>query len=215
MKNTSASMAHRAMVLLYLTLAVCMTYGCGAPVYEDVAESVPEQIPAEEAGSASEETGSTKEPESDTESDEIRVYICGAVQRSGVYVFSSGARGYEAVDAAGGLTESADETAFNQAALLSDGQEIVIPEKGSLHSPDPLGERDESSGADRQESKININTADAEELQKLTGIGASRAADIIAYRERCGPFGSIEDIMKVSGIKSAVFEKIKDAITVG
>ena len=69
----------------------------------------------------------------------------------------------------------------------------------------------EESGGD---GKVNLNTAGKEELMTLNGIGESRAADIIRYREEQGPFQSIEDIMKIPGIKDASFEKIKDRISV-
>lgn len=62
--------------------------------------------------------------------------------------------------------------------------------------------------------KINLNTADAEELMRLNGIGEKRAADIIAYREQKGAFGSIEEIMEISGIGEKLFEKIKEDITI-
>lgn len=69
--------------------------------------------------------------------------------------------------------------------------------------------------AEEMMGKLDINTATAEELIRLSGIGEKRAADIIAYRERNGGFSSIEDIMKVSGIGEKTFEKIKNEITVG
>ena len=73
------------------------------------------------------------------------------------------------------------------------------------------------SGTDlnRQDSRVNINTADESQLTTLTGIGATRAKAIIAYREENGPFAAIEDIMNVQGIKEGTFVKIKDEIVVG
>ena len=69
--------------------------------------------------------------------------------------------------------------------------------------------------ADKQgQSRVNLNTATKEEFMTLKGIGESRAEDIIRYREESGGFRSIEDIMKVPGIKDAGFQKIKDRITV-
>lgn len=69
--------------------------------------------------------------------------------------------------------------------------------------------------AEEMMGKIDINTAEAEELTRLSGIGEKRAADIITYREANGGFSCIEDIMKVSGIGEKTFEKIKEEITVG
>ncbi len=78
--------------------------------------------------------------------------------------------------------------------------------------PVQIQEAQEVSGG---EGRVNINTADAAALEGLTGIGTTRAQAIIAYRESCGGFQSIEDIMQVDGIKEGVFNKIKDEISVG
>ena len=74
----------------------------------------------------------------------------------------------------------------------------------------------EAAGATVEESdgRIDINTADAAQLVTIPGIGETRAAAILAYREKNGPFAKVEDIMQVSGIKSALFEKMKDYITI-
>ena len=70
------------------------------------------------------------------------------------------------------------------------------------------------NSAEKEPALVNLNTADAALLQTLPGIGEAKAADIIAYRQKQGRFDSIEDIMKIPGIKDAVFQKIKDKITV-
>ncbi len=87
---------------------------------------------------------------------------------------------------------------------------------GTPISPEEIGTVEETMVyAEEQMGKLNINTATAEELMRLSGIGEKRAADIITYRERKGGFSSIEDIMKISGIGEKTFEKIKEEITVG
>ncbi len=135
----------------------------------------------------------------------ICVYVCGAVARPGVYELSEGARIHQAVDLAGGFAEGADESSVNLAGMLQDGQQVTIPEKGAA-SPSENGQ----SGR----GLVNINTADAAALMELPGIGQAKADSIIAYRENNGGFQVKEDIMKVSGIKSAAYEKIADLITV-
>ena len=217
MRKTKASMARCAMVLLYMTVNTGLLAGCGAPVYEMQAVSGPdvrENIRMDSAFSSGEETGSVlpeETAESAEENGEILVYVCGSVRKSGVYTLPYGARVYEAVEAAGGMTESADETALNQADLLSDGQQITVPEKRAPGEP----VQETAGGNPPEPEKGNINTADESELTTLKGIGASRAADIVAYRKEHGPFETIEDIMQVSGIKSSVFGRIQDSITVG
>lgn len=87
---------------------------------------------------------------------------------------------------------------------------------GTPISAEKIGAAEEKTVyAEEMMGKLNINTATAEELVRLSGIGEKRAADIITYRERNGGFFSIEDIMKVSGIGEKTFEKIKEEITVG
>ena len=138
-------------------------------------------------------------------SDDIYVYICGNVCDPGVYRAEKGSRIYQIVELAGGLTDEADINSINQAAECSDGEMIYIPAVGEDPEPVVYGTND---------TRININTADAGELQEISGIGSSRAQDIISYRENNGKFTSVEDIMKVPGIKQGMYDKIKDQIRV-
>ena len=154
------------------------------------------------------------------------VHICGAVNRPGVYTFPEGSRVYDAVEAAGGLSEEAAASSLNQAALLSDGLQIVVPTEEELEG---LSSQAASSGvfssgifptdgaqnaAGSGNGLVNINTASLEELMTLPGIGQTRAEAIVAYRQERGSFQTIEDIMKVDGIKEGSFEKLKEKITV-
>ncbi len=130
----------------------------------------------------------------------IIVQITGEVNIPDVYELNDGMRLNDLVDKAGGFTENADIKAVNLALLLKDGMKITVP---SLKDTEP----DEA-----ENDKININTADMEELMRLNGIGEVKALAIIAYREQNGPFTQIEDLMKVSGIGEKTFAKIKDDI---
>lgn len=136
----------------------------------------------------------------------IMVDISGAVKNPGVYLLKEGARVCDAVEMAGGLSEDADVDALNQAAPLKDADKIRVYTKAETAGAP------EAQQADTQ--KININTADVAQLCTLSGIGEARARDIIAYRETNGAFCSVEEIMKVSGIKEATFHKIEDKIAV-
>lgn len=173
----------------------------------------------------------------------IGVYICGAVKCPGVYYLKDGARLVDAVKAAGGFKKNASRTYLNQAAYLKDGQKIRILTKKQakkLKNGDGSGKAGEEnnfdsgsgdsedlgnnsgSGSDESGSSqspaedglINLNTAEKKELMSLEGIGESKADAIISYRNKQGKFESIEDIMKVSGIKSGTFNKIKDKIKI-
>ncbi len=154
------------------------------------------------------------------------VYVCGAVSEPGVYELSSGSRINDAVNAAGGFSEEADTTYVNLAAQISDGAKLRIPTleeteevkgKGNvlseeLYSCDETG-LDVDAKSDNS-GLININSASEEELKTLPGIGDSIAARIVKYRQQNGKFNSIDDIMKISGIKDKLFSKIKEYITV-
>ena len=145
------------------------------------------------------------------ETQKIYVYVCGAVTQPGVYEMKEGSRVYEAVAMAGGITQEADDTCINMARIVTDGEQITIltqEEVLQMHTISGTGQG--SIGR-----MVNINTASVTELTQLSGIGEARALAIIAYREEKGAFQSIEQIKNVSGIKDALYEKIKDYITVG
>ena len=136
----------------------------------------------------------------------IFVHVCGAVRAPGVVELLEGSRAEDALLAAGGFAEDARDDYVNLAALVKDGEKLYFP---TIHEAQEL----ERGNGGEENALVNINTANAEQLCTLPGIGESRAGDIIAYRESNGGFGAPEDIMKVSGIKESVYEKLKDKIT--
>ena len=161
---------------------------------------------SDEAGSHFDSSDDSTKDDSNTD---IYVHICGAVINPGVYQAPAGTRVYQALELAGGSSDDAYLSGINLADKLADGQKVYIPSEGE----NAEGILSTDSG-DVQSVMININTASEAELMTLPGIGQSRANDIINYREKNGLFESIDDIMKVSGIKEAAFEKIKDLIKV-
>ncbi len=148
---------------------------------------------------------------------DIKVYVCGAVQRPDVYEISADSRIVDAVSAAGGFAIDAYPEAMNLAETVSDGSRIYVPTKEEVdalavvYSDTGSGTGDTMSDST---GRVNINTATLEELTTLPGIGDTRARAIIDYREQNGAFGNIEDIMQVTGIKEKSFSKIKDSICV-
>lgn len=145
---------------------------------------------------------------------QIYVQVSGAVVNPGVYQLEEGARIFQAVELAGGVTEQADINAINQAQVLSDGQMIYVYALGEQLNPTlPDGQQGQAQSG-LEDGKVNLNTATAEDLQTLPGIGQSKADIIISYREEYGPFESIEGLMDIPGIKEGVFSKIKDHIKV-
>ncbi|MCX4340414.1 MAG: helix-hairpin-helix domain-containing protein [Lachnospiraceae bacterium] len=192
-----------------------------------------------------------KTQQESAESSILYVHVCGAVEAPGVYELPAGSRVYEAVQAAGGFSEDAEQSYVNQAQVLSDGVKLVIPtveeasaakgavsvEHGKLESDAAAGDKKETAlqigiigegdaagkespgqteakSAKQADDRININTATKQELCSIPGVGETRAAAIISYRESHGGFAKPEDIMKVNGIKEGMYEKIKDSISV-
>ena len=164
----------------------------------------------------------SKEEENEKRDASGKVYvdISGEVKKPGVYEVSSDSRIFEVIEKAGGLTGKADTGAINQAELVKDGQKIVISRKGDNRNVSGSNMADTSSrstGASHNgtaQGKININSADVNELQKIHGVGPATAEKIIKFRSSNGNFRVIEDLKKVNGIGEKTFEKIKDYITV-
>lgn len=144
------------------------------------------------------------------------VYICGAVNCPGVYEVSANARVYEAVTLAGGCTAEAAMEAVNQARVLADGEQLRIPTKQEMELAGTSQTQPvvEDVGGQSASKGINLNTASAEELVTLKGIGTSRAQAIIAYREEHGGFKDTEELMNISGIGERTYQKLKEEICV-
>ncbi|MDO4166878.1 MAG: helix-hairpin-helix domain-containing protein [Eubacteriales bacterium] len=160
---------------------------------------------------SSQQTGQPEEPA------EYAVYICGAVRHPGVYRFSEAARVCDVIEAAGGFKKNAAIAAMNQARWIADGEQIEIPTVKQWKKTRHRTEAAETSTGDTESSasgRINLNVATEAELMTLPGIGPSKAKAILDYRTQHGSFSSVEDIMKVSGIKEGVYNQIKDSITV-
>lgn len=139
-------------------------------------------------------------------SDEIVVYITGAVKNPGVYRLKNNSRLNELLNICGGINDNADISKINLAQKLNDSDKINIQEK--------LDENmDYEYENTREEDRININNASKEELMKLDGIGESTAQKIIEYR-KTNYFTDIEEIINVPGIGESKYNKIKDKICV-
>lgn len=141
----------------------------------------------------------------------IQVHVVGQVNLPGVYSLPEGANVQDAIDAAQGPTELAQQDLLNLAATLTDGQRVYIPSKDEAQVD---LDSDQRSLGVTLDSLININTASQEELDTLPGIGSVRAKAIIAYRTQNGFFMTIDDLLKVEGIGETTFNELKDFITV-
>lgn len=140
----------------------------------------------------------------------IFVDMKGAILRPGVYKLEENDRVQDAIMLAGGFLDDADETKINLAARVVDEMVIYVPKIGEQN----LNDVGEAIAAQSEDGRININNATSEQLQELPGIGAAKAASIVAYREQHGPFKKIDDLVNVSGIGEKIFDQLKDLIKV-
>lgn len=169
--------------------------------------------------SAVETTGENAEEEKKSSvkvSNTMMVDIKGEVKLPGVYQSNEGERVIDLINKAGGLTEKADKNQINLAEHIVDEMVIVIPAIGAT-TPSQSGTSSASlvmGGKSADNQMVNLNKADETQLQTLPGIGPSKAAAIIEYRETTGPFKTVEDLKEISGIGDKTFEKLKELISV-
>ncbi len=158
-----------------------------------------------------------------TQPRKIWVQVAGAVRRPGVYQVEDGVRLFQAVLEAGGFTEDADQEAVALAAALSDGCRVYVPMKGqTVLSGEGMpsqssagitgGQAAGGSAGGGAAGPVSLNTATAEQLDSLPGVGPATAQQIIAYRESQGPFTSVDQLTEVSGIGSAKLEQLRPLV---
>lgn len=147
----------------------------------------------------------------------IVVDLRGEVMRPGVYELQAGSRLDDAVVAAGGLTADADLTQLNLAARLQDGSIVTVPSVAALgpQAPGDEGASGEAASATQVGRLVNINTANAAELETLPGVGEVTAGRIIDYREANGPYRSVDDLVHVQGISMKTINGLRDLIFTG
>ena len=163
------------------------------------------------------------EAEEELETEKIAIHIIGEVNKEGIVYLEAGSRIVDAIKEAGGATKEADLSQINLAYELQDGQKIYIPNKNekiseyitmSSGNNVIIEENNSSAETERKENKVNINTANVNELDNLPGIGPSLAQRIIEYREENGNFKSIEELQNVKGIGDTKYSDIKDNVTI-
>lgn len=137
------------------------------------------------------------------------IHVDGAVANPGVYYLDAGSRVVDAVEAAGGATAEARTAAVNLAEVLRDGQQVLIPAVGDEEAAAPAGTAGEPSAA---AGLVNVNTAGVAELVSLDGVGEATAEKIIAEREANGPFETIDDLKRVSGIGDKKLAALRDKV---
>ena len=199
-----------------LAAAVLTCGGCGR---DEADEGFTETGYAREISErAVEDSGKDHTEDEAAAASSVCVFVCGAVEREGVYKLPEGSRVIDAVRAAGGFSEDADRTYVNLAEFVYDTQRVEIPTLDEAEAMRLQGASDqEPAGAAQRrgtDGRVNINHPSRQELMELPGIGESKAERIIAYRQAHGDFTSCEEVMNVNGIGEAMYENIKDHITV-
>ena len=144
---------------------------------------------------------------------ELTVHVAGAVAAPGVYVLPAGARVVDAIAAAGGALPDGDPDALNLAAPVADGDRIAV---GTAGAPTAVGGGGISHAVagSAPAGPLDVNTASAEQLDALPGVGPATAAAIVAHREANGPFASVDDLEEVRGIGPAKLDALRGLVTV-
>jgi competence protein ComEA len=153
-------------------------------------------------------TGASADPSADSAAERsgtgILVHVLGAVAEPGLYQLIDGDRIVDAVAAAGGFTEDADQAALNLARAVGDGEQVYVPVVGE---DPPVASADEPSGL------VDLNAADAAELETLPGLGPELAGRIVEWREQNGRFSSVDDLLNVTGIGAKTVSGLADLVT--
>ena len=157
----------------------------------------------------SNETSNKDEKAENRHDEKIFVDVKGAVKHPGVFETIKDKRVKDLIEEAGGLLDDADTSTLNLSQKVKDQMVIYVLKHGE--KPKQISDSGSSSS---NTDVININTANKEQLMKISGVGKTKAEAIISYREKNGDFKKKEDITKVHGIGKATFEKIKDKIEV-
>lgn len=167
------------------------------------------QLPPIEAAQAPEISTVTSE---EALPEEVVVSVVGAVEKQGILILPQGARIADALEVSG-LAADADIVSINHAQLLVDGEQIYVSRIGE--TPPAQAEAGEDGGTGgSNSSKINLNSATAAEFTQLPGVGEVTAEAIVSHRDTVGSFSSVEQLLDISGIGPAKFEKLQDLVTV-
>lgn len=180
---------------MYVAAALAVAL-IGARYLEDAGhEAAPQRSSAAPARISVERSGSR-----------VYVHVTGAVKRPGVYRLPAWARLDLAVMRAGGATRGADLQGVNLAAKVADGQQVVVPRQGAA------GAAAAAAGGETGAGPISLNTATAQQLDELEGVGPATAQKILDWRKQHGGFRSVEDLQQISGIGPKRFETLKDKV---
>ncbi|KTR06400.1 hypothetical protein NS184_09435 [Curtobacterium luteum] len=228
-------MTPRAAVLLAgvvaaVALAVVVLGGGGAgggPGPTEVVVSGATEDPASASPGPTGSSGAASVGASSASASVVVVHVAGAVADAGIVSLPAGSRVAAAVERAGGAARDADLGRLNLARPVVDGERVYVPRVGEDDPPPEIapgvgaesgatggGASSGAGGTGAADSAVDLNSADADALETLPGIGPALAARIIAWRAEHGRFGSVEDLLDVSGIGDAKFADLRDRVRV-
>lgn len=154
----------------------------------------------------------TLDPE-ETQRELLVVHVAGEVQQPGIVEIESNARVIDAIESAGGPTDEAQLDALNLAAIVNDGEYILVPDRQTTAVAEPNPPASGGMGSAGNDVTVNLNTADSTELETLPGVGPATAEKIISHREQHGSFTQLADLEAVSGIGPATLERLDGLVT--
>jgi len=147
------------------------------------------------------------------EEDGTWVHVVGAVREPGLYLVAAGSRVVDAVMAAGGLLENADQCGINLARPLSDGEQLIVPTKPEGETTSACQVTSSSGGNGGASGPVSLSRADITALDSLPGIGPTLAQRIIDWRTTHGGFTSVDQLAEVSGIGDKLFAQLQPLVT--
>lgn len=194
-------MNYKRIIKLFLCGLIPMLFCAGCSLEQRVSSEEEALVFFREGLQGEETAGAEEVPH-------LKVFVCGAVDHGCVVELPQGSRVEDALEAAGGFAPQAHREYLNLARVLVDGEKLYFP---TVEEAEVLLQQE----ALARSGLVDINRADLSGLCTLPGIGESRAADIIAYREQQGLFSTVEDLLKVDCITESIYNKLADKITVG
>ena len=144
----------------------------------------------------------------------VVAHVAGAVARPGLYRLGGAPRVADALDAAGGPAADADLDSVNLAAAVADGERVYVPRKGEAPPPGVAAAGVGGVGSSTAAGPLDLNTATAEQLEDLPGVGPSTASAILAYRQEHGRFRSVDELLEVRGIGEARLAELRPKVRV-